>query len=79
MKKIKRFNDVVNEGAPNYDLQTKIENTDAWKALQRSFGESINRFKNDLEAEIEYVEGDTDDDRAFGLAIQSAVDAHYGW
>ena len=33
----------------------------------------------ELEQEIGHEEGDTDDDRAVGLAIQSAVDAHYGY
>lgn len=78
---IKKFNefDKVNEGAPNYDFQVKVEKTKAWYELQKSFGEAIRKFTNDLETEIGYEEGDNDDDRAIGLSIQSAVDAHYGY
>ena len=77
---IKKFNDFnkINEGSPNFDFQSKVENTDAWNQLQREFGVSIKKFINSLENEIGYEEGDNDDDRAVGLSIQSAVDAHWG-
>lgn len=78
---IKKFNDFdkINESSPNYDFQVKVEKTQAWNELQKSFGVAIRKFTNDLENEIGYEEGDNDDDRAVGLSIQSAVDAHYGY
>jgi len=78
---IKKFNDFdkINESSPNYDFQVKVEKTQAWNELQISFGKAIKKFTNDLETEIGYEEGSKDDDRAVGLAIQSAVDAHYGY
>jgi len=78
MKKFSELNK-INEGAPNYDYQVKVEKTKAWNNLQKEFGESIAKFMRELEQEIGHEEGDTDDDRAVGLSIQSAVDAHYGY
>lgn len=77
IKKFSEFNK-INESSPNYDFQSKVENTDAWNQLQREFGVSIKKFINSLENEIGYEEGSNDDDRAVGLSIQSAVDAHWG-
>lgn len=68
---IKKFSDYskINEGSPNYDLQSKVEKTKAWDNLQKEFGISIRKFVNSLEDEIGYEEGDTDNDRAVRLAI----------
>ena len=33
---IKKFSEFkINESSPNYDFQSKVENTDAWNQLQR--------------------------------------------
>lgn len=73
--KIDRFN----ESSTNEDYQAIVENTEAWNKLQKYFGRAISEFKRDISNEIEYEEGNSDNDRAVGLAIQSAVDAHYGY
>ena len=47
------------------------------ESTTKRVGVSIKKFINSLENEIGYEEGSNDDDRAVGLAIQSAVDAHW--
>lgn len=80
MRLIKTFESFkINEGAPNYKLQSKVEKTEAYNKMSSKFKQAIDEFLSDIKNEIGYEEGDTDDDRAIGLSIQSAIDRHYGW
>ena len=78
MKKFSELNK-INESSPDYEFQNKVEKTNAYKNLSSKLQAAIDVFKSELGDEIGYDEGSSDDDRAVSLAIQSAMDSHYGY
>lgn len=77
---INKFEDFrsINESSPDYELLNEIEETEAYTQLSAKFKEAIDTFMDEIKVEIGFEEGSKDEDRAVSLAIQSAVDAHYG-
>lgn len=69
----------INEGAPNFELQDKIIKTQAYHRLSSKFKGAIEEFERELDNELDFDEGDTDNTNAINLAIQSAADNNYGW
>lgn len=78
MKKFSDF-DKINESSPDAEFQSKVEKTHAYKNLSKKIQAAITVFKLELEEEIGYEEGENDNDLSVNNAIQSALDANYGW